>query len=142
MAKHLGFDYRKTWTQPLPTDGVWVTRGDGIVIPVLPVVALEVVVTEGAKSIRGTADVLSEVSPSLGLIVVDEEEIRRALASRGLDLDRVDSEIAHKRDLAAAAARRADQRIEVWSKAQLTRAYQLITGDARPATLGRLLSAA
>lgn len=90
LGRAAGFGYRRTWSRELPTDGVWVLPGSAFAGDELPVAALEVVVTEGPKSIKGSLDILAEVSPALGVLVIHEEEIRRGLVRRGVLTEEID----------------------------------------------------
>ena len=92
----------------------------------LPVVALEVVVSESAKTMKGSMDTLAEVSPALGLLVIHELEIRRGMIRQ---MEQAQDRIT-----------RHQQRIVVWSFAQLQRRFELTTGDGGPVLLRRLVT--
>jgi hypothetical protein len=130
IGRRLGFEVRRTFSEMLPTDGVWFLKvTDGVVISEqLPVVAIEVVVSEGPKAIQGDITILERVSPALGIIVLHEGEIRRRLLAKRTPIDVIDNEIARMRLMLAELVQSSRQRIEVWSAENLRRVYQLSTG--------------
>jgi hypothetical protein len=130
IGRRLGFEVRRTFSDMLPTDGVWFLKAkDGAVINTqLPVVAIEVVVSEGPKAMQGDITILERVSPSLGIIVLHEDEIRRRLLAKRTPNDVIDYEIARLRQMLAELVQCSRQRIEVWSAENLRRVYQLSTG--------------
>lgn len=139
MGKQLGYKTRRTWTRELPTDGVWLLQGSGLLLPEVPAIALEVAVSEGPKAIKGSMDILAEVSPALGILVINDVEIRRGELRRGTPAEVVTRRIEGSMAAALDRSTRHQQRIEVWSYGQLQQKYRLITGDQGPATLARLV---
>ena len=71
----------------MPTDGVWLLPSSGLYFSEAPAVAVEVSVSEGPKAIKGSIDTLAEVSPALGILVLNEAEIRRCTLVRGTQPD-------------------------------------------------------
>jgi hypothetical protein len=138
LGNVLGYSTRRTWSRSLPTDGVWLVPTDEFLLPDLPAVALEVAVSEGPKAIKGSIDTLAEVSPALGILLINEVEIRRTGIRRGRDSIEVERGITHKVEAARDRISRHQQRIEVWSYNQLLRRFQLITGITTPPTLARI----
>src|SRR5689334_12840631 len=96
VGRQLGYRTRRSWTRALPTDGVWVVNGHPGLSD-LPLVALEVAVSEDPKQTKGSIGTLVEVSPALGLVVVHEEEIRRSLTKKGVGADEIQRRIIRKR---------------------------------------------
>ena len=140
LGRSLGYETRLTWSQSLPTDGVWLLPTDGYVLPNTPAVALEVAVSEGPKAIKGSIDTLAEVSPALGVLLINDMEIRRGGLRKGLDPVVVESQIESKFAAAGERLIRHQQRIELWSYGQMLCRYQLATGASGPPTLARLAS--
>src|SRR6266508_597833 len=79
LERRLGYRCRRTWTQAHPTDGVWLLYTFHLGHDVLPVAALEVAVTETGKPLRGSTATLDIVSPALGILRIQDQEIRRGL---------------------------------------------------------------
>jgi len=94
----------------------------------LPVVALEVVVSESPKTIKGSIGTLEAVSPSLGVLLLHEGEMRRTRILRGLETQPIERHLGELHEAVAGWLLRSHQRIEVWSFAQLQRRYELVTG--------------
>jgi hypothetical protein len=135
-----GYVTRRTWNTDLPTDGVWLLRDTASFGVTLPIAALEVVVSEGPKSIKGSIDTLAEVSPAVGVLVIHEVEIRRGLIRGGVAPTAADRAVAMQVARAVDRVKRHQQRIVVWSYAQLRRRYELVTGDMSPVLLKRISS--
>jgi hypothetical protein len=134
LGKAMGYQTRRSWTRSHPTDGVWLNPGhDTLGLGHLPVVAIEVLVTEGAKSSRGSLATLTAVSPSVGILLVHEEEISRGMLRKGISREAVDAEIEARRADLLDAANRTPQRIVVWAFSQLRRHLELAIGRSRPA---------
>jgi hypothetical protein len=114
-----GFSYRKTWTKKLPTDGIWVAKTPLLNVEAVPLAALEVANSESPKVVKGSLTVLAEVSPALGILVIQEEDIRRRLIRSGFASDEADRYVTRKLDDAREIAQKFHQRIQVWSFEQL-----------------------
>lgn len=138
LGREMGYAYRRTWTVGLPTDGVWMLDETLSVGAELPIAALEVVVSEGPKTMKGSIDVLAEVSPALGILCINEVEIRRGLIRRGHSAEIAEKRIASLMAQAEDRIGRSQQRLAVWSYAQLEQRYRFNTGDATHALYARL----
>jgi hypothetical protein len=79
IGEALGFAVRRSFSSPDPSDGVWLLGPRYGVHTGLPAVALEVVVSENAKSVEGSIHRLESISPCLGVVLLQEEEIGRRL---------------------------------------------------------------
>jgi hypothetical protein len=130
LGRALGYQTRRTWTRELPTDGVWLMPGSGLLFAEVPAAAIEVAVSEGPKAIKGSIDTLAEVSPALGVMLINEVEIRRGELRKGRTVDAVERMIANRVAAAKDRASRHQQRIEVWSYQELRRRYELATGSS------------
>jgi hypothetical protein len=137
IGRALGFEVRQTWTRELPTDGVWLFSGTGMVLPMAPAVALEVAVSEGPKALKGSIDTLAEVSPALGVLMIDDAEIRRGMLRDGIAAEVIDNRLAARFDLVHNRISRSQQRIEIWNYSTLRFKYRLATGRHAPETLAR-----
>jgi len=87
--------------------------------------ALEVANSESPKVIKGSLTTLA-VSPSLGILVIQEEDIRRRLIRTGESPEFSDKYVEKKLADARELARKFHQRIEVWSFAQLKARCRLL----------------
>ena len=88
-------------------------------LPELPVLAAEVVVTEGLKARRGSVATLETISPALGVLVFSEEFVaRRAFLSGAGEAEAVAGVERFRGNLLDLAAG-SRQRIHVWSARQL-----------------------
>jgi hypothetical protein len=132
LGRALGYDPRLSFSRALPTDGAWLSPALGVDAPAVPVVAIEVVVSESRKTIRGSLLTLEMVSPSLGVILVHEEELRRRHVRAGRSSDEAQRRISSLRQHAAELAAGSRQRIEVWTFAALQRRFEQATGACSP----------
>ena len=130
LGRKFGFDVARSFTKTLPTDGLWYSgKGAGRFTGV-PIAAIEIVVSESRKTIRGSVLTLELVSPGLGILVVHEDAIRRRLVRAGLDIGEATARVKCLRDHAQDVTSASRQRIEVWSYADLVREYRRATGAA------------
>src|SRR5262249_25138971 len=141
LGRSQGFEPARTYSPKLPTDGVWFHKGG--VIGALPVVAIEVVVSESPKLMKGSVRTLELVSPALGVLLLEDEEIWRGRVRRGDSDEKATAYVARVHaellDLAAHSGRR----IEVWTISHLRKlhrwacenrvAHRYAPGDARGA---------
>jgi hypothetical protein len=130
LGRRYGYEVRHSYSKSLPTDGVWYMGQQFGALPPVPVVAIEVVVSESSKSIRGSVVTLELVSPALGILLIHEEEMRRRLVRAGAAPEGVAVKVAAARSHAREFATNARQRIEIWSFADLVRLYRQATGDS------------
>ncbi len=125
-----GYRPQRSFSPDHPTDGVWF-RDDWELGPV-PVVAAEVIVTEGKKSMRGSIATLEAVSPAIGIVIFNDDEVRRGLVRVGRDADviehRLNRAVGHLKEFASTSK----QRIHVWRFEQLQRRHQLAAGLKSP----------
>lgn len=140
LGRAAGYAYRRSWTRALPTDGVWLLDESLTLGSELPIAALEVAVSEGPKALKGSLDILAEVSPSIGILCINEVEIRRGLIRKGVPQNHIVDRIAGLMMIAHERVARSQQRLAVWSYAQLEQRYRFNTGDSQPALLSRLAS--
>jgi hypothetical protein len=132
IGEALGYRTRRTWSRQLPTDGVWLLPEEDQVLPALPAVALEVAVSEGPKAIKGSLDTLAEISPALGVLVINDAEIRRSAIRQGVDPTKIQSRIRSRFAAARERVARHQQHFEIWSHADLLRRYHLAVGATVP----------
>jgi hypothetical protein len=131
LGRQLGYRCRRSWTREHPTDGVWLLDTPQVGFDELPVAALEVVVSETGKALRGSISTLEMVSPALGILLVQDHEIRRGLVRAGASPE---SAAMHLRRLLAtteADLSRSRQRIALWTFDQLQRRTRVTV--SRPA---------
>lgn len=128
VGARIGFDVRRNYSTAMPTDGVWLLRSTMQRLHGSPIVAMEVPITESMKSLRGSVSTLEAVSPSLAVLLVQDEEIRRRLIARGASEEIADREVdslAMKINALIAASR---QRFEIWSVGDLRLHFRKLTG--------------
>jgi hypothetical protein len=128
LGRTLGLDVRRIYRPSLPTDGVWLVKSRFEGTCDLPLVAMEVPVTESPKTLRGSIATLEAVSPALAFVVVNEEEIRRRLIAQGESGAFADTEIIKIRGLLEEAVSRSKHRFSIWSIAYLSGIYKRFTG--------------
>lgn len=119
IGRALGHDVRRSFTPTQPGDGVWLERRPGI-LQGFPLAAVEVLVSESPKEICGSIHRLEAISPVLGVILIQEDEITRRLTRLGLNASRIASVIANNIALVDQCLSTSKQRIQRWSFAQLT----------------------
>ena len=125
LGEDQGFCYTPTYTQQLPTDGVWWTDSPLMGEEQVPIAAIEVANSEDAKRIKGSLFILAEVSPALGILMVHDVDIRRRLIRDRKTIEEVDRLIKQKTINAENYASRFQQRIEVWTYEQLKSKHDL-----------------
>ena len=121
-----GFKVKKIFTREIPTDGVWFYK-EKIVDLSLPIVALEVAVSESAKLLKGSLMTLQEVSPSLGILVLHDKEMRRKVIRNGGNMAKVETYFQNALNAAHRAKYNLSQRIEIMSATQLEYVFEFET---------------
>lgn len=121
LGKNLGYRPARSANTAHPTDGVWLPPTRCPRFASVPIAAVEVVVSESRKTLRGSIVTLECVSPALAVVVIHEQEIRRRALRRGMPPAAADRHTDLLSQHAKALAARSRQRIEVWSFARLTR---------------------
>jgi hypothetical protein len=92
-----------------------------------PIAALNVMVTEAAKTTKGSIETLAALSPALGIVCLQDEEIRRGLIRAGMTPEQAGWRLLRQHDRIEQFTRRV-QRIELWSFGTLRRRHKIITG--------------
>ena len=128
MGEHLGYKARRSWTREHPTDGVWVLASAHFGYDEVPIAALEVVVTESGKSLRGSIATLEAVSPAVAVLLVQDREIRRGLIRAGASQEQVTRYLGHLMRSAVSDASRSRQRIAVWTFDQMECRARVVLG--------------
>jgi len=121
LGRQLGYRCRRSWTRQHPTDGVWLLDTPQVGFDELPVAALEVVVSETGKALRGSISTLEMVSPALGVLLVQDHEIRRGLIRAGASPEAAAQHVSRLLAAAEADLARCRQRIALWTFDQLQR---------------------
>jgi hypothetical protein len=125
LGQALGYEPARIFTRHLPTDGVWFTASDNGGLGVLPVLALEVVVTEGIKSMRGSIATLIQVSAALGVVLFQDQEVRRGLIRRGRSAEQANQIIISRLNWLREEVHRKPQRLTVWTFDELLTRHRL-----------------
>lgn len=134
LGNRLGFLTRRTFSRRHPTDGIWLASAE---TGLLPVVAAEVVVSEGLKTMRGSVATLEAVSPALGVLVLQDEEIRRCLLRLGREEEQIQARIWSVSEHLHELIRSSRQRLEIWRFGQLVRRHELAGGSSTHPWKGR-----
>lgn len=113
-----GHTTRVTFSSDLPTDGVWLVTS-GIGDDLVPLVAIEVIVSEDVKRWRGSIATLEAVSPATGILLLQDEEIRRRMIRKGTNPVETERLIEQTRRSIQHAISRSRQRLVVMTMSQL-----------------------
>jgi hypothetical protein len=124
----IGFDVRRNFTNATPTDGVWLLRSPLQRLNGTPIVAMEVPITESMKSLRGSISTLEAVSPSVAVLLVHDEDMRRRMIARGVAEDVADRDVASVGERIKSLISSSRQRFEIWSVGDLRRHFRKLTG--------------
>ena len=131
IGRAMGHDVQRTFSISQPGDGVWLEERSGITQG-LPLAAIEVLVSESPKAICGSIHRLEAISPALGIILVQEDEITRRLTRLGFNAPRIASAIARDISLVDLCLATSKQRIQRWSFKQLRWVHSQVV--CQPAT--------
>lgn len=121
LGRNLGYRPARSAGATHPTDGVWLPAASGPRFAAVPIAAVEVIVSESRKTLRGSIVTLECVSPALAVVVIHEQEIRRRTIRRGLTPAVADRQVELLTEQAKTLAGQSRQRIEVWTFARLAR---------------------
>ena len=117
LGLRLGYRTARSFSPDAPADGVWLTscpRG-------VPVVAAEVIVTEGLKARRGSVATLERISPALAVLIFDPDEERRRAYRRGAGEAEAEAAVRRLEDSLRGLAAESRQRFQVWALDTLDR---------------------
>jgi len=126
LGEDQGFCYTPTYTQQLPTDGVWWADSPLMGEEQVPIAAIEVANSEDAKRIKGSLFILAEVSPAFGIMMIHDDDIRRRLTRMGKTQNAIDRLIKQNIVNIKSYASRFQQRIVVWTYDQLKYRHSLV----------------
>lgn len=141
MGVALGFEVRPTFSRELPADGCWFIPTSIGGMERLPVAALEVAVSESGKTLAGSIATLEAISPSVGILVIQTDEMMRGLIRDGLVHANAAAYVAARMLRAEELAARSRQRLSVWGFDELRRRYEVMTGKPSLYALGHLARA-
>ena len=126
IGKDQGFRYTPTFSHEYPTDGVWWVDAPLMGEEQVPIAAIEVANSEDAKRIKGSLFILAEVSPSFGIMMINDDDIRRRLTRMGKTQNAIDRLIKQNIVNIKSYASRFQQRIVVWTYGQLKYRHSLV----------------
>lgn len=126
MGKILGYKPKKSFTAELPTDGIWTVQHPLNLMDKLPVAAIEVVVSESPKTIRGSVRTLEDVSPLLAIILIHEGEITRRNIIKGGTLETSLEKIEAIHNMLVQEVLMSQQRFEIWTEHTLNRWHSIV----------------
>jgi len=117
LGQALGYRTARSFSPDAPADGVWMTS-----CPLgVPVVAAEVIVSEGLKARRGSVATLERISPALAVLIYDPDEARRRAYRRGAAEAEAEGAVRRLEDSLRALAAESRQRFQVWALDSLDR---------------------
>ncbi len=126
-----GYMTQQSYSSDAPTDGIWLTKGGFASVDRIPVAAIEVVASESLKTWRGSIATLEEVSPSIGILLLQDEEIFRRLVRKGMEADEAKRSLERTKIMMQQAAARSRQRIIVMTMPELRCQHVLTGGTTR-----------
>ena len=115
LGQSKGFEVRRTYSQSLHSDGIWLVRDPIYPLKKIPMASIEVIVSESTKSMRGSIGILEEISPAVAIILLQEEEIRKRNIKNGVEYDSIENEINCRLQFIKEQTSKSTQRFEVWS---------------------------
>ena len=119
LGKKQGFDVSKQWSKLFPTDGVWWAPSSDLWDTPLPYAAIEVLGSEKGKVVLGSIATLERVSPSIGILLLQDLQIERRCYRAGMSLrateEKIEKEYIRIKSLIEASA----QRLIVWKTSAL-----------------------
>ncbi len=131
IGRALGFIPRRTFSETAPTDGIWLLPMSIGRFRELPVAAIEVVASEGLKTWRGSIHTLEVVSPAVGYLLLQDEEVRRRLARSGKNDSEIEATLGRTLDQMREAVAQTRQRIEVLQMENLRYLHRLYVKKSR-----------
>ena len=96
----------------------------------VPIAAVEVIVSESRKTLRGSIVTLECVSPALAVVVIHEQEIRSPAIRHGMTPAVAARQVELLTEQAKSLAAQSRQRIEVWSFDRLARRVDATSSSA------------
>ena len=127
IGEQMGYRVARTFCQSSPTDGVWFTPGAFGETEDLPYAALEVAASESPKAWKGSIATIEEVSPAVGLLLLQDDVMRERLGRDGWDADDVEVQIERVMEAMRSAALRSKQRVIVMNMAKLRYMHRVQT---------------
>jgi hypothetical protein len=115
----LGFKFCQNWSQSTPGDGSWLWNTCVLRDSVFPIATIEVAVSESLKRLRGSISTIELISPSLGVLLIQEEEIRRGLLRKGIEAVKAENIISNIITTMEKEVSMSKQRIEIWTMKEL-----------------------
>lgn len=119
-GSNLGYLVKKSFTQNLPTDGVWLIPHPLNFTTTVPLVAIEVIITERLKSIRGSIHTLEAVSPVLAVLAIHEGEIISHFLDKGHSFDSAKEKLVKLKLNINEEISRSNQRFEIWTETNMS----------------------
>ncbi|NOU99490.1 hypothetical protein [Paenibacillus planticolens] len=119
LGESLGYRASKIYTPNCPTDGVWFGRHPFDRTREVPVLAIEVLVSESLKIIRGSIRTLERVSPQIAILLLHEGEILGQWLAEGSESDMLDRRMSALKQTVADEITQSYQRFEIWNEHSL-----------------------
>jgi hypothetical protein len=127
VGRTLGYRVKRSYSPSTPTDGIWLIRAPHV--GELPVAAMEVIVSESPKTLRGSLHTLETVSPSLGILLLQTDEITRGVIRNGGTATTGGKLLARMQATLGELVSRSRHRVEVWHFEHLVHVYMAVTGN-------------
>lgn len=125
MGANLGYTTKKVFNKHIHTDGVWMIPHPLNKTMQIPLVAIEVIVSENPKIIRGSIRILEEVSPVLAIVVVHESEMINYFFNKGLSLVAAKHRVEILKEFIFEEIKKSSQRFELWNENTMKYWYEL-----------------
>lgn len=119
LGEKLGYHAKKSYAPSLPTDGVWLIKHPLKMAEEIPLIAIEVVVSESMKCIRGSIRILEEVSPVIAIIIIHKSEMESNLLKKGIPEKKIVERMEKINRFILEETMKSNQRFEIWSEQSL-----------------------
>jgi len=119
LGAKLGYTVKRRYSYQYPTDGVWFIPHPLNPAEVVPLVAIEVIVSESSKTIKGSIRTLEAVSPSVAILLIHEVEFLRRLTLKGMSHDNALNRVEAIKKTLLNETSKSLQNFEIWNEKNL-----------------------
>ncbi|MCA0985147.1 hypothetical protein LCL89_14035 [Halobacillus yeomjeoni] len=120
LGEEMNFIVKKTFSQSLPTDGVWLIKNPLLISEFIPFLAVEVIVSESPKTIRGSIKTLEQVKPTIAVVFIHEGEIVARWARQKMDAQQIHEKIKSLYNFLEKERLISSVRLEIWNEDRLS----------------------
>lgn len=119
IGQNLGYSTKLNYSSDLPSDGIWFTDHPLNLMDDLPILAIEVIVSESPKVIRGSIRTLENISPALAILLIHENEMINRTIKNGGNIIQARKSIERVKKLIKQETSKSQQRFELWNEKTL-----------------------